>query len=379
MNTDNHPVNKTKGDKISIPSFIADSGNAGTVQTVLNRLSSSGPAFTATLLVASFIVGGVIATAYRYVSATSPNSLMAVTAGTQTAATTPPPANPATPQAREQKPVKVASADPDKLPALPPPPAKDNSRLPAGSQTVIQKSADTDASPYKIIPKSKPVPPPAPAPTAQVAQDKKPPAAQQPPAQPARTPPADEPEDEFKTLTNNVVNALTRLKAGEQNPAKNPNVSTRDLRSALSQLVEEANRRGKSGDYVGQLLNQALEGRNAVPAALDDGTGKLDINILLTSILPAGAKETAGHTDDAYLAALQGEGKRTVVMSAARPDAVPKGKRPAFVIVKPGDTLSRIAAKYYGDPLAYPKLFAANRNQLSNAHLLKVGQRLRLP
>lgn len=47
--------------------------------------------------------------------------------------------------------------------------------------------------------------------------------------------------------------------------------------------------------------------------------------------------------------------------------------------VKPGDTLSGIAKSQLGDANAYPKIFEANRDQLSDPNLIKPGQVLRIP
>jgi nucleoid-associated protein YgaU len=47
--------------------------------------------------------------------------------------------------------------------------------------------------------------------------------------------------------------------------------------------------------------------------------------------------------------------------------------------VKPGDTLSKIAKAFYGDPSLYPKIFEANKDSLKNPDLIKVGQKLRIP
>jgi nucleoid-associated protein YgaU len=47
--------------------------------------------------------------------------------------------------------------------------------------------------------------------------------------------------------------------------------------------------------------------------------------------------------------------------------------------VKKGETLSKIAEQYYGDPSLYPKIFEANRDILNNPNLIKVGQKLRIP
>lgn len=47
--------------------------------------------------------------------------------------------------------------------------------------------------------------------------------------------------------------------------------------------------------------------------------------------------------------------------------------------VKPGDTLSGIAKAQLGDAGAYPRIFEANRDQLSDPNLIKPGQVLRIP
>jgi LysM domain-containing protein len=47
--------------------------------------------------------------------------------------------------------------------------------------------------------------------------------------------------------------------------------------------------------------------------------------------------------------------------------------------VKPGDTLSKIAKEIYKDANKYMKIFDANKDQLTNPDLIKVGQKLKLP
>ncbi|OFV81884.1 MAG: hypothetical protein A2Y78_14105 [Acidobacteria bacterium RBG_13_68_16] len=48
-------------------------------------------------------------------------------------------------------------------------------------------------------------------------------------------------------------------------------------------------------------------------------------------------------------------------------------------LVVSGDTLSALAKKYYGKASLYMKIFEANKDQLSNPDLIKVGQKLRIP
>jgi len=47
--------------------------------------------------------------------------------------------------------------------------------------------------------------------------------------------------------------------------------------------------------------------------------------------------------------------------------------------VKPGDTLSKIAKELLGDAKAYPEIFEANRDQLSDPDKIKPGQVLKIP
>jgi nucleoid-associated protein YgaU len=46
--------------------------------------------------------------------------------------------------------------------------------------------------------------------------------------------------------------------------------------------------------------------------------------------------------------------------------------------VVPGDTLSKIAKRFYGDANAYHKIFEANRDQLSDPDKIQAGQTLKL-
>jgi nucleoid-associated protein YgaU len=47
--------------------------------------------------------------------------------------------------------------------------------------------------------------------------------------------------------------------------------------------------------------------------------------------------------------------------------------------VKPGDTLSKIAKELLGEASAYPDIFNANKDQLTNPDEIKPGQVLKIP
>lgn len=47
--------------------------------------------------------------------------------------------------------------------------------------------------------------------------------------------------------------------------------------------------------------------------------------------------------------------------------------------VKSGDSLSKIAKEFYGDPMQYKEIFEMNTDILTNPDLIKVGQVLKMP
>jgi nucleoid-associated protein YgaU len=47
--------------------------------------------------------------------------------------------------------------------------------------------------------------------------------------------------------------------------------------------------------------------------------------------------------------------------------------------VKKGDTLWKIAEKYYGDGSLYTTIFEANKDILKNPDVIKIGQKLHIP
>lgn len=47
--------------------------------------------------------------------------------------------------------------------------------------------------------------------------------------------------------------------------------------------------------------------------------------------------------------------------------------------VQPGDTLGKISKEFYGEANKYMRIFEANRDQLNDPNLIKVGQVLKIP
>jgi LysM repeat protein len=64
--------------------------------------------------------------------------------------------------------------------------------------------------------------------------------------------------------------------------------------------------------------------------------------------------------------------------AAAKSAAVTQAVERLHLVV-PGDTLSGLAKTYYGKAGLYMKIFEANRDQLKDPNLIKVGQKLKIP
>ena len=57
----------------------------------------------------------------------------------------------------------------------------------------------------------------------------------------------------------------------------------------------------------------------------------------------------------------------------------PRLRKDQFYVVKSGDSLAAIAYRYYGRTAEYARIFAANKDRLSSANQIRVGQKLRIP
>jgi nucleoid-associated protein YgaU len=62
-------------------------------------------------------------------------------------------------------------------------------------------------------------------------------------------------------------------------------------------------------------------------------------------------------------------------------DKTPAGDNPYTQthVVQSGDTLSKIAQKYYGDASLYKQIFEANRDVLKDPNKIFPGQKLKIP
>lgn len=63
----------------------------------------------------------------------------------------------------------------------------------------------------------------------------------------------------------------------------------------------------------------------------------------------------------------------TDIETAFEPDNV------EYYVIESGDSLSKIAKKYYQNAMAYPRIFDANREVIKDPDLIYPGQKIRIP
>ena len=65
--------------------------------------------------------------------------------------------------------------------------------------------------------------------------------------------------------------------------------------------------------------------------------------------------------------------------SADQPAAAKKEEKIELYVIESGDTLGKIAKKYYGKSSAYMKIFEANKEVIKDPDKIYVGQTIRIP
>ena len=65
--------------------------------------------------------------------------------------------------------------------------------------------------------------------------------------------------------------------------------------------------------------------------------------------------------------------------SSSRPLSPPEQPQEQWYTVTPGDSLSKIAKRFYGDANRWQKIFDANRDQIKDPDLIQPGQKLKIP
>lgn len=91
----------------------------------------------------------------------------------------------------------------------------------------------------------------------------------------------------------------------------------------------------------------------------------------------SGAAMTAEQKEKAILIAGNVEGVERV--NADNLKAPGQTQEVEYYIIQSGDTLSKIAQRYYGNASAYTQIFEANREVIQDADKIFPGQKIRIP
>ena len=131
--------------------------------------------------------------------------------------------------------------------------------------------------------------------------------------------------------------------------------------------------------------NEGEEIRKNIVTLLADQVENLTVAFDKGLVTLAGLAATQAAKEKAVLLAgnIKGvekvdDGKLTV---KPKPIEVAADPEPVFTFytIQSGDSLSKIAAKYYGKATLWPKLFEANREVIQNPDLIYPGQVIRVP
>ncbi len=154
---------------------------------------------------------------------------------------------------------------------------------------------------------------------------------------------------------------------------KNAGAKLFDSSNKASKITESAPNTKVAADTLDRqraaLLKSAIEG-----LGLD--VKDLDVTLKGDTATVFGEVESQADREKVILALGNIEGIAAVDdrLKVVKPEAEAE-----FYEVKKGDSLSKIAKKFYGDAMKYPVIFEANKPMLKDPDLIYPGQVLRIP
>ena len=123
-------------------------------------------------------------------------------------------------------------------------------------------------------------------------------------------------------------------------------------------------------DDPAEKIKESIEENN--PGITDLGVG-FDDGIVDLS----GKADSAEAVEKAVLMA--GNVKGVTDVKIDKMDAPVPAPEVEYYTIVSGDSLSKIAKKFYGNPMDYPKLFDANKEVIKDVDLIYPGQKIRIP
>ena len=148
------------------------------------------------------------------------------------------------------------------------------------------------------------------------------------------------------------------------------------LGGASKEKVEVPTVNKKSVSDAETLRHQKMMVLRGVVNSLGLQIDDFEVDLNASKVTVYGRVKTQSEREKVILALGNVSGISTVDDRIKVENPEPVGQ---FHTVKSGDSLSKIAKKYYGDPMKYPMIFEANKPMLSHPDKIYPGQLLRIP
>ncbi len=142
----------------------------------------------------------------------------------------------------------------------------------------------------------------------------------------------------------------------------------KDIGRSLFNKDEEA------ADKIKELIETNNPGVSDLGVEFDDGIVKL-----------SGACDSSAAREKCILMAGNVQGVIDVYASEMSVTAPPPEQEAVveekveYYVIESGDTLGKLAKKYYGNAMEYPRIFEANREIIEDPDKIYVGQKIRIP
>jgi len=146
------------------------------------------------------------------------------------------------------------------------------------------------------------------------------------------------------------------------------NMSSQDIETIVEVIIQKKREESKS------LLEKELLKTEVETTATQTLKESNHYNKVILSSKKENSDNLDMLVDDTTL-----KNRTSTYENALKPETLVRSKEMRIIIVKKGDTLSKLAKKAYGDTHAYDKIFKANPEIIKRPDQIFVGQKLRIP
>ena len=123
--------------------------------------------------------------------------------------------------------------------------------------------------------------------------------------------------------------------------------------------------------------DEAEEVQEMLTKEFGDRISDLKVDFADDTVTLAGSCDSCATREKAVL--LAGNVKGVEKVNDENFTAPPAEEETEFYVIQKGDSLSKIAKRYYGDAMKYPVIFEATLEVIKDADLIYPGQTVRIP